>query len=278
MSRTRAVVLVTVLTLAGFLPMASASAATCAAPWSSSSEYTGGAVVSYGSHNWSAQWWTKGETPGTTGEWGVWRDQGSCGTATPGPTDGWRQASFAYNMQKPYDLSLSQRYRHDAATGTHTMWVYATDKPHTANSNTDPRTEMRWHQEYSGGQHMFDADVYIPTGVSVTTVMQILRVGGGAPGTPATDLMLNVFNLNGGSLHPSYSSRPSLKTGLYNTWFNLKVAHNASTGQIQIFIDNQLKLTTTDNGPATRHFKNGVYHHGDSRAEARFKNIRYWVR
>ncbi|WP_265521560.1 glycoside hydrolase family 19 protein [Oerskovia flava] len=70
-------------TVAG--PAATASAATCAAAWSSSAVYTGGAVVSHGGQNWVAGWWTQGETPGTTGQWGVWRSQGACGGTGPGP-------------------------------------------------------------------------------------------------------------------------------------------------------------------------------------------------
>ena len=40
--------------------------------------YNGGAVVSYNGHKWTAKWWTQGEEPGTTGEWGVWVDNGAC--------------------------------------------------------------------------------------------------------------------------------------------------------------------------------------------------------
>jgi chitin-binding protein len=50
----------------------------CGAAWSASAVYTAGALVSYGGRRWQARWWTQGEQPGTTGEWGVWRDQGSC--------------------------------------------------------------------------------------------------------------------------------------------------------------------------------------------------------
>ncbi|MFD7026971.1 glycoside hydrolase family 19 protein [Streptomyces sp. NPDC059917] len=56
-----------------------AAAAACAGPWASSSVYTNGMTISYGGHNWQAKWWTQGETPGTTGQWGVWSDQGACG-------------------------------------------------------------------------------------------------------------------------------------------------------------------------------------------------------
>src|SRR5581483_5874543 len=37
----------------------SASAAACSAPaWNASTAYTGGAVVSYAGHKWTAKWWT----------------------------------------------------------------------------------------------------------------------------------------------------------------------------------------------------------------------------
>ncbi|MFF0791458.1 glycosyl hydrolase family 18 protein [Streptomyces spiralis] len=49
-----------------------------AAPWDKTKVYTGGQTVSYKSHTWKAKWWTQGEEPGTTGEWGVWQDLGPC--------------------------------------------------------------------------------------------------------------------------------------------------------------------------------------------------------
>ncbi|MGQ4513393.1 glycosyl hydrolase family 18 protein [Streptomyces sp. DW26H14] len=49
-----------------------------AAAWQSSAVYVGGDSVSYGGHTWKAKWWTQGEQPGTTGEWGVWQDLGAC--------------------------------------------------------------------------------------------------------------------------------------------------------------------------------------------------------
>ncbi|WP_323748146.1 carbohydrate-binding protein, partial [Catenulispora rubra] len=50
---------------------------TCtAAPWNSQTAYTGGAVVSYNGHQWTAKWWTEADTPG--GSAGVWTDNGPC--------------------------------------------------------------------------------------------------------------------------------------------------------------------------------------------------------
>ncbi|MCA5894403.1 carbohydrate-binding protein [Isoptericola sp. NEAU-Y5] len=48
------------------------------AAWDAGAVYTGGNVVSHEGHEWRAKWWTTGEEPGTTGEWGVWADEGAC--------------------------------------------------------------------------------------------------------------------------------------------------------------------------------------------------------
>ncbi|MEG3630366.1 chitinase C-terminal domain-containing protein [Streptomyces poriticola] len=51
----------------------------CADPaWDAGEAYGGGSTVSHGGHAWKAKWWTRGEEPGTTGEWGVWQDLGAC--------------------------------------------------------------------------------------------------------------------------------------------------------------------------------------------------------
>ncbi|MGX8905111.1 chitinase C-terminal domain-containing protein [Streptomyces netropsis] len=60
-------------------PTATPTGGACAAPsWNSANAYNGGATVSWKGHSWKAKWWTRGEEPGTTGEWGVWQDLGSC--------------------------------------------------------------------------------------------------------------------------------------------------------------------------------------------------------
>jgi len=52
------------------------------AAWVSTTAYSGGAVVSYGGHKWTAKWWTQGEIPGNNSS-GVWTDNGSCSGTTP---------------------------------------------------------------------------------------------------------------------------------------------------------------------------------------------------
>ncbi|UXI03123.1 lytic polysaccharide monooxygenase [Photobacterium sp. TY1-4] len=41
--------------------------------WQATETYTAHDVVTHHGKTWTAQWWTRGEEPGTTGEWGVWR-------------------------------------------------------------------------------------------------------------------------------------------------------------------------------------------------------------
>ncbi|MFI0720342.1 glycosyl hydrolase family 18 protein [Streptomyces sp. NPDC021224] len=60
------------------LTVTGGTTACTAAPWTSSAVYVGGNTVSHNGHTWKAKWWTTGEEPGTTGEWGVWQDLGAC--------------------------------------------------------------------------------------------------------------------------------------------------------------------------------------------------------
>ncbi len=68
------------------------AAVACTGPaWTASGIYTKDMIVTYGGHSWTAKWWTQNEVPGTTGEWGVWVDNGVCGTTpptTPPPSTG----------------------------------------------------------------------------------------------------------------------------------------------------------------------------------------------
>ncbi|WP_274520498.1 immunoglobulin-like domain-containing protein [Endozoicomonas atrinae] len=53
----------------------------CANPWDAGTIYLKGDEASHNGSLWQAGWWTQGEEPGTTGEWGVWRkvSDSSCG-------------------------------------------------------------------------------------------------------------------------------------------------------------------------------------------------------
>jgi len=58
--------------------------------WNTGSVYTEGDVVRWQNQDWQAYWWTQGEEPGTTGEFGVWRTRtdGSCADGGNGNGNG----------------------------------------------------------------------------------------------------------------------------------------------------------------------------------------------
>ncbi|MEU4268093.1 glycoside hydrolase family 19 protein [Streptomyces sp. NPDC026092] len=99
----------TAVGLAILLPTAASAGASaaCAAAWNSSSVYTGGMTASHNGRNWQAKWWTQNETPGTTGEWGVWADQGTCDggpttpPTTPPPSSGFVVSEAQFNQMFP---------------------------------------------------------------------------------------------------------------------------------------------------------------------------------
>ncbi|MUK29771.1 chitinase [Aliivibrio fischeri] len=49
---------------------------TCDNAWDASTVYTGGDQVSQAGKVWEAKWWTKGDEPSKSGEWGVWKEIG----------------------------------------------------------------------------------------------------------------------------------------------------------------------------------------------------------
>ncbi len=65
---------------------APAAQTACEPAWQSSAVYVADDYVSHNGKNWRAKWWTQNEEPGTTGQWGVWEDNGACGGGTPNPT------------------------------------------------------------------------------------------------------------------------------------------------------------------------------------------------
>lgn len=46
--------------------------------WDPTAIYNANDTVSHAGNAWRAKWWTTGEEPGTTGQWGVWEDLGPC--------------------------------------------------------------------------------------------------------------------------------------------------------------------------------------------------------
>ncbi|WP_148716954.1 carbohydrate-binding protein [Chitinolyticbacter meiyuanensis] len=58
---------------------------TCYAAWAAGNVYTGGQRVTHNGVNYEAKWWTQGDNPAQSGDWGVWKNVGNCGGGTPTP-------------------------------------------------------------------------------------------------------------------------------------------------------------------------------------------------
>lgn len=69
-------------------PVAPVAGCDNVAGWDASIAYTGGKVVAYNGKKFSAKWWTQGQAPSATDQWGPWKYEGECGTTgtTPTPT------------------------------------------------------------------------------------------------------------------------------------------------------------------------------------------------
>ena len=61
----------------------SGNAETCPPAYSAEAVYVGGDTVTHNGHIWRTKWWTQGQAPGTTGEWGQWEDLGPCSPGSP---------------------------------------------------------------------------------------------------------------------------------------------------------------------------------------------------
>ncbi|MCJ2378416.1 carbohydrate-binding protein [Vibrio sp. ZSDZ34] len=50
--------------------------------WEPSTVYTGGDQVCWAGKLWQAKWWSQGDDPTKSGEWGVWTDLGEVTCST----------------------------------------------------------------------------------------------------------------------------------------------------------------------------------------------------
>lgn len=54
---------------------------TCSNAWDANTIYNGGDQVTQGNTLWEAKWWTKGDDPSKSGQWGVWKEVGPASCA-----------------------------------------------------------------------------------------------------------------------------------------------------------------------------------------------------
>ncbi|KAG8052608.1 hypothetical protein GUJ93_ZPchr0001g32727 [Zizania palustris] len=167
------------------------------------------------------------------------------------PSQGFTEVSLAesnFVVHRPYNVPISQRYSFDGKVRK--LWVFSSDKPHTPESNTNPRTEIRMTgYDYSSGVWQFEGHGYVPSG---TTGVSIMQVFGG--GQRATTLMLHVYN---GELR--YYGGQVVEGNIYDRWFKLNVIHDVGASALTVFVDDVQKLSVAGRGGDSHYFKFGVY-------------------
>nr|XP_027076861.1 citrate-binding protein-like [Coffea arabica] len=133
-----------------------------------------------------------------------------------------------FQIQRPYDIPEDQRY--SFIDGVHKLWVFKTDKPHSPESHTKPRTEIRiLGYDYSSGIWQFEGYGFVPNGTSGVCIMQVF----GASPPHASTLMLRVYN---GSLSYYRAPLPAVPN-ICDRWFRLNVIHDVHAGNLTVFID-----------------------------------------
>ncbi|XP_054807691.1 citrate-binding protein-like [Prosopis cineraria] len=188
------------------------------------------------------------------------------------PTQGFTRVGLDesnFQVQRPYDVPVNQRY--SFVNGVHRLWVYSTDKPHTPDSDTLPRTEIRiTGHDYTSGVWQFEGYGYVPSG---TTGVCIMQVFGGSPS--ATTLQLRVYDAS-----LTYYRSPVLFPNMYDTWFRLNVIHDVASSNVKVYIDGVLKYDGPGRGQATHYFKFGVYTQNDPShyMESRWKDIKLFTK
>ena len=185
--------------------------------------------------------------------------------ADTGPTAGMTEYTDTYKVQFPYTLTESARF--SITDGEYNLWIIKGDAPFSEGSTTGARTEMRWSDNWSSGDHLWEADVLIDPGTSGTCIMQV-HVNG-----PGEAVYIQTRN------NDLYNSEGTLiATNIVGTWFHLDADYNPTTHVLHAWINNKLVLTTTYVKPAGTqfYFKNGVYNLTGSESETHFKNIELW--
>jgi hypothetical protein len=196
-------------------------------------------------------------------------------TPTPGGgspvTEGWTQMSWSYTMHKPYNQALGNRFSY--SNGVWTTWLFPNDPPFQPPPKTGgPRTELRWQNDYTSGQRMWDADLWV-VAPTRSTIMQLF--GGSESSTS-----FQIRSFEDGTLKRYNSGL--LASNAFGKWINAKIAHNVGTHTVRQYINDSLIRTDPDRGPPTNvgayYFKNGLYGCSEGRCESRFRNIKQWRR
>jgi len=206
------------------------------------------------------------------------------------PTAGWTEYKESFFVEHPYTIPTNTRF--SITGGVYNFWVFPNDAPHSPNAQgRNPRTEANYggtydkmpgapgsdgHGHFISGMRMWSADVLLEKSTEGVAIMQIhtTTTGGGPVGLRPMGGNL----INNGSLTVVEGS--TVTGGLMGSWFNMKVALNADTQQVQIYVNNCLKKTYTgQKGDGHFYFKNGVYFcHVAAGCRSHYKNLHLYTK
>ena len=190
-----------------------------------------------------------------------------------GPLHGqnWIENDYSYALHKLWNLSSSERYSYDVDTDEHRLWVYKTDASFNETSDTSPRCELRIKNNYTSGNHQFEADYYILEGSHRASIMQVWH-----------GFQLIVSEENGGSLY-CWKYNEILAENVFNKWIHLNIVHmmeegnTSSGGNVYVYINGELKTVVEANIVSDEvYFKCGVYASKSDKSEIRIRNIKIY--
>jgi hypothetical protein len=186
------------------------------------------------------------------------------------PTQGWTEYTDTFTVQHPYNLMVSDRFSFQ--NGIYTFWIFPNDLPLAPGNTTAPRTEARW-SDMTNNPHMWTGDVMFESPGTHTALFQVHQTAT-APGGPGAGPVY--LRVDMGDLH-ELNGQPVV-SGIYDKWFNLKVAFDPATADATIWINNCQKLTLIDSRPGIPpyYFKNGVYTCLAPICRDHYKNIRLY--
>jgi hypothetical protein len=184
------------------------------------------------------------------------------------PTQGWTEYHDTFDVRHPYDLPVRARF--DIDGGVYTFWIQPGDKPDSPTTTAlNPRSEAHWATNFTTGMRMWSGDMLLETNLDHVIVMQVH--------TTATGIGPVYLHVEGNAIPPIGAG--SFPGGLFNKWFNMKVAFDAATLQSQLYINNCPVTTTTGPmGSGIFYFKNGVYHCYSPVCRDHYKNIHLYVK